>query len=258
MRPPTDLPRRRRLRPARSRVGLLVILAILFVLFVSSRGIASFYTDYLWFDDARQLPSVWRGVLRAKLAPRRRSSRRLLRAHVASTCHRRPHRPRVPPAGPEEEIVERYHEWSARRRAAWCAVGVAAAVRAHRRGRRLEPVERVDPVPQPRAVRHQGPAVRHRRRLLRLPAAVPDVRRAAGCSPRSSSSSSSPRSPTTSTAASACRRPCQRVTPQVKAHLSVLLGAARPASRRPATGSSGTSSTFSTRGVVRRGRPTPT
>ena len=45
MRPPTDLPRRRRLRPARSRAGLLVILAVLFVLFISSRGIASFYTE---------------------------------------------------------------------------------------------------------------------------------------------------------------------------------------------------------------------
>ena len=86
-----------------------------------------------------------------------------------------------------------------------------------------ERVAAVDPVHPRAVVRDQGPAVPQGRRLLRLPAAVPVVRlrlalRGADHHPRSS-----PRSRTTSTAASGCRRPFQRVTPQVKAHLSVIL-----------------------------------
>ena len=40
---------------------------VLFVVATSLRGIASFYTDYLWFDSLH-LSGVWRGILGAKTA----------------------------------------------------------------------------------------------------------------------------------------------------------------------------------------------
>jgi hypothetical protein len=69
MRPPSDMPRRRRrLRfPAgRRRILLVVFLVALFVLATSLRSIAHVYTDYLWFQSL-DLTSVWRGVLGTKV-----------------------------------------------------------------------------------------------------------------------------------------------------------------------------------------------
>ncbi len=69
MRPPSDMPRRRRrLRfPAgRRRIVLIVLLVAVFVLATSLRTIAHFYTDYLWFESL-DLTSVWRGVLGTKV-----------------------------------------------------------------------------------------------------------------------------------------------------------------------------------------------
>ena len=49
----------------RGRIALIVGVVVLFVLATSLRGIASFYTDYLWFESL-DLSSVWRGVLGAQ------------------------------------------------------------------------------------------------------------------------------------------------------------------------------------------------
>lgn len=71
MRPPSDMPRRppaerrRRLPTGRGRVILIAALVALFVLATSLRGIAGFYTEYLWFVSL-DLSSVWRGILGAK------------------------------------------------------------------------------------------------------------------------------------------------------------------------------------------------
>src|SRR5687767_2666020 len=66
-RPPIDVrPTRPAPRPRQSRIGLVAIVVILFFVATSLRGIASFYTDYLWFDELG-FKSVWQGVLGAKL-----------------------------------------------------------------------------------------------------------------------------------------------------------------------------------------------
>src|SRR4051812_40320371 len=119
MRAGDDMPRsegraRRQRRPGRGRV-LLVIAAIgLFVLVTTLRSIASFYTDYLWFQSIGQT-GVWRGVLGTKLA--------LAFVFIAAffgllwfnlfVADRIA--PQFRPAGPEEELIERYHELIGRR-----------------------------------------------------------------------------------------------------------------------------------------------
>ena len=74
MRPPSDMPprspkgrRRLRLPSGRGRIVLIVGLVVAFVLATSLRGIARFYTDYLWFASL-DLSSVWRGILGAKVS----------------------------------------------------------------------------------------------------------------------------------------------------------------------------------------------
>src|SRR5688500_2314822 len=67
MRMPTDLPRRRRgTGTPKGRVGLIAVVGILFLLLTSLRGLAVFWTDYLWFQEVK-FESVWRGVLGAKV-----------------------------------------------------------------------------------------------------------------------------------------------------------------------------------------------
>src|SRR5438874_7764858 len=63
MRTPTEMPRR---RVNRGRIWLVAVAALLFIGLTSLRGIASFYTTYLWFGELH-LTSVWRGVLGTKL-----------------------------------------------------------------------------------------------------------------------------------------------------------------------------------------------
>jgi uncharacterized membrane protein (UPF0182 family) len=74
MRLPSDLPprapkprRRERRLSGRARIFIAVGLGLLIVLFLSARGIAGFYTDYLWYD-ALGYRSAFTGVLGAKIA----------------------------------------------------------------------------------------------------------------------------------------------------------------------------------------------
>jgi uncharacterized membrane protein (UPF0182 family) len=106
--PPTDLPRRRPSRP-RGRVGLVVLAAIVFVLLISIRGIAGFWTDYLWFGELHQT-GVWRGVLGTKILLAVVFSAVFFVVLFADLLIADRIAPKFRPAGPEEEFVERYRE----------------------------------------------------------------------------------------------------------------------------------------------------
>jgi len=108
MRAPTDLPRRPE-RPNRLGVTLIgVAAAVVLFTAVSLRGIAGFYTDYLWFDEL-DLTSIWKGVLGAKIALGVVFTAVFfvlawVNLAVADTIA-----PKFRPMGPEEQVVERYH-----------------------------------------------------------------------------------------------------------------------------------------------------
>jgi len=116
MRAPDDLPRRPRRtgHPNRGRTILIAAVVAAFVLLTSLRGIARFYTDYLWYDSVGQ-SGVWRGVLGAKVI--------LALIFVAVffvLCWANLFiADRIAPpyrlAGPEDELLERYHDLVAER-----------------------------------------------------------------------------------------------------------------------------------------------
>jgi len=119
MRAGDDMPRReqraaRPRRPGRGRVLLVIALIGLFILITTLRSIASFYTDYLWFRSIGQT-GVWRGVLGTKLT--------LAAVFIAlffvllwiNLMIADRIAPKFRPSGPEEELIERYHELVGRR-----------------------------------------------------------------------------------------------------------------------------------------------
>jgi len=115
MRASSDLPPRpgRRQRSGRSshrgRIILVVVAVLLLVAFLSARGIARFYTDYLWFDSLGQ-SGVFTGVLKAKINLAAIFTTlffvllfvNLYIADKLAPTYRAP--------GPEEEFLSRYHE----------------------------------------------------------------------------------------------------------------------------------------------------
>ncbi len=114
MRPPSDMPPPRpvveRLPGSNRGRTLAIIVAIaLFVLITSLRGIAGFYTDYLWFDSLG-FDGVWSGVLGAKV-----SLAAIFVATFFLVCWVNLYiadrlAPSFPPAGPEQEVFDRFRE----------------------------------------------------------------------------------------------------------------------------------------------------
>lgn len=112
MRPPEDMPRRRARPPkasGRGRTWLIVAAVILFFLVTSMRGIASFYTDYLWFDSLGR-SEVWRGVLGAKIALAAIFTAAFFVVMWLNLVIADRLAPPFRPSGPEDEVIERYHE----------------------------------------------------------------------------------------------------------------------------------------------------
>jgi uncharacterized membrane protein (UPF0182 family) len=110
MRVPSDMPRPRREGiGTRGRVGLVVLAVALFILITSLRGIAGFYTDLLWFDSLG-FRGVFTGVLGAKATLTLLFSAIFFvllwfNLFVADRLG-----PRFRPMGPEEDVLERYRE----------------------------------------------------------------------------------------------------------------------------------------------------
>jgi uncharacterized protein len=111
MRAPDDLPRRapRRKNGRRGRTLLIIGVIAAFVLLTSLRGIAGFYTDYLWFDSLRQT-GVWRGILGAKLSLALIFMAGFFLLAWANLLIADRIAPPYRLAGPEDELLERYHD----------------------------------------------------------------------------------------------------------------------------------------------------
>ncbi|MGH9155975.1 MAG: UPF0182 family protein [Acidimicrobiales bacterium] len=112
MRVPPDAPRRA--RRGSKRIVLLVVGVLLFTGVGSLRGIAHFYTTYLWFDELGYA-SVWRGVLGSKVLLALIFSGfffcvLLLNLFIADRLA-----PRFRSFGPEDELVQRYRQVVGRR-----------------------------------------------------------------------------------------------------------------------------------------------
>ena len=98
----------------KARIALVVLAVLLLVLFLSARGIAGFYTDYLWFDSLGKR-SVFTRVLRAKLGLGLAFTLGFaLLSTLNLTLADRVNPPPMP-EGADEAIVERYREIVGRR-----------------------------------------------------------------------------------------------------------------------------------------------
>lgn len=114
MRPPSDMPQPRPAapRPAgsnRGRTLLIVAAIILFVFFTSLRGIAGFYTDFLWFDSLG-FTGVWSGVLGAKISLAAIFVAIFFLVCWANLFIADRMAPKFPPPGPEQEALDRFRD----------------------------------------------------------------------------------------------------------------------------------------------------
>jgi uncharacterized membrane protein (UPF0182 family) len=125
MRAPDDLPRRPRRagRGRRGRTTLIVAVIAVIVLLTSLRGIARFYTDFLWYDSLDQ-SGVWRGVLGAKVVLAVLFIALFFVLAWANLFIADRIAPPFRVAGPEDELLERYHDLVSER-AGWVRVVVA-------------------------------------------------------------------------------------------------------------------------------------
>ena len=101
-------------RPGRGRVFAVAFVLVVLVVLASLRGILTLYTDYLWFDDLERT-SVWTGILGAQII--------LSVVFVAiffvlawiNLVIADRIAPALRPPGPEEELLVRWHDTVGRR-----------------------------------------------------------------------------------------------------------------------------------------------
>ena len=123
MRPQPDLPRRPSPSDGGSRGGgprgprfagrgravFGAFLVLLFVLLISLRGIAAFYTDFLWFDSL-DLASVWREVLTTKALLAFAGGLVFFLLCWVNLLIAERLAPVFRPSSGEDDLIERYHE----------------------------------------------------------------------------------------------------------------------------------------------------
>ncbi len=107
MRATSDLPQRPR-RATRGRVLIFAVI-VLFILITSLRSIADFYTDYLWFQELK-FTSVFRGVLVVQVLLALFFCVLFFVLMWGNLVIADRLAPRFRPTGPEDELVQRYRE----------------------------------------------------------------------------------------------------------------------------------------------------
>jgi hypothetical protein len=114
MRTPADLPRRLPRTSRRFRIGVLVVIVVAILLLTSLRGLARFWTDYLWFSEVH-FTSVFRGVLLTKIALAVVFVIIFLAMLFGSLTIADRVAPQVPAAGPQDDLVERFRQIQVKR-----------------------------------------------------------------------------------------------------------------------------------------------
>lgn len=92
----------------RLRIFALIAVAVAFVLFLSANGVASFYTDWLWFDNLG-LGSVWTTILGTRLFLAAVFTVVFFAILWGNLYLADRLEPETRPESPEEDLVERYH-----------------------------------------------------------------------------------------------------------------------------------------------------
>ncbi len=109
MRVPTT---ERRRRSFRIRGWIIAGVVLLLILLFSLRGLAGFYTDFLWFDSVGQ-GGTWRGLLTAKIVPALVFTVVFFVIMFANLLIADRIAPKYRSMGPEDELVERYQQFVA-------------------------------------------------------------------------------------------------------------------------------------------------
>ena len=101
-RPPTPV------RSRRLRWGLFIAIGAVIIVLVSLRGAASFYTDYLWFDALAQA-DVWRTIILSRVVLALIFIAVLFALLYGNLTIADRIAPTQRPRGPEEDVLARYH-----------------------------------------------------------------------------------------------------------------------------------------------------
>ncbi len=107
MRAQTDRPRRR--RRSTGRIGLIAFGVVAFFGLTSLRGVAGFWTTFLWFEELG-LTSVWKGVLGTKILLVLVFTAIFFALLFANLVIADRLAPRFRAIGPEDELVQRYRQ----------------------------------------------------------------------------------------------------------------------------------------------------
>src|SRR5205085_467085 len=107
MRVPTVEPRRR--SRFRLRGWIIGIVVVLIILLFSLRGLAGFYTDYLWFDSLGQ-GSTWSSLLAARVAPALVFTVVFFVIMFVNLVIADRLAPKYRSMGPEDELIARYQQ----------------------------------------------------------------------------------------------------------------------------------------------------
>jgi uncharacterized membrane protein (UPF0182 family) len=88
---------------------MVIVVAVLVALFLSARSLAGFYTDYLWFDSVG-FGNTWRGLLWARFAPAAVFTVVFFAMMLTSLTIADRIAPRTRALGPEDEMLARYQQ----------------------------------------------------------------------------------------------------------------------------------------------------